>query len=115
MIPLCLLLCALLPSLPPALTAGAAGAHGLQEPEDPSRVLNLLDGLIERAQESSPILAFFIRFLAVIVFLVLHFKVWGPSVLVTIILVVGFLVWQGRRTKEQPPSKEEELENEPEL
>lgn len=93
----------------------AVGTVSVQEPQDPSRVLNLLDGLIERAQESSPLLAAIIRFLAIIVYLVLNIKAWGPWVLIAALLMIGLLVWKGRRTKTQSPPVEEELETEPEL
>jgi hypothetical protein len=99
-------------ALPAALPAAGA-APCLQEPEDPSRVLNLLDSLVDRVQQSSPLLAAIIRFLAIIVYLVLNIKYWGPSVLVTTLVVVGVLVWQGRRHKRLPPSAlppEEEAE-----
>jgi hypothetical protein len=85
----------------------------VQEPEDPGRILNLLDGLVERVQDSSPLLAAIIRFLGFLVWLVLNIKYWGPSVLVTALVVTGVLVWQGRRKKEIPPAPDE-LKEEPE-
>jgi hypothetical protein len=97
----------LLLTQPPSATPAVAGDEvhsaqvaGLQEPEDPGRVLNLLDGLVDKVQESSPFLATIIRFLGFLVWLFLHIKVWGPSLLVTALLVGGFLVWQGRKKKQ---------------
>lgn len=97
-----------------SMTASAA-AHfpSLQDPEDPNRVLGLLNGLIERVQESSPVLAAILKFLAFLVYLVLNIKTWGPPALVVMVVVVGLLVWQGRRHKRFPPSaleREEEAE-----
>ncbi len=80
-----------------SVPAPRSAAPALQEPEDPSRVLNLLDGLVERIQESSPLLAGIVRFLGFLVWLFLHLKVWGPSLLATALLVGGVLVWQRRR------------------
>ncbi len=112
---LALLLGALLLSTAPAPPAGPIEGASLQEPEDPSRVLNLLDGLVERAQESSPFLALVIRCLGFLVWLFLRIKVWGPSVLVTTVVVIGFLVWQGRRKNKEIPQAQEVLEEESEM
>ena len=98
---------------PVGLTA-TVQSPSFQEPDDPSRILNLLNGLIERVQKSSPILAAILKFLSVLVYLALNIKAWGPWVLVIIVIVVGFLIWQGWRKKQLPPV-DVEMETEPEL
>jgi len=112
-------LLALVPCLPidiadPVGLTATIQSPSFQEPDDPSRILNLLNGLIERVQKSSPILAAILKFLAFLVYLVLNIKTWGPWALIAVVVAVGFLIWQGRRKKQLPPV-DVEMETEPEL